>query len=253
MKLLRDTGLLFGRYLTLTLRNPVWLVVNVSQPLFFLVLFGPLLRPLAGTPGFPPGEPFNVFVPGLLVQLALFGTAFAGFSLIGEVRYGVIERMRVTPVSRVALLLGRALRDTLVLVVQALILVLCAVPFGLRVSPLGLAVTLGLLCLMGVLFASLSYALALRLGSEDALAATLNTVTMPLLLLSGILLPLSLAPAWLRTLAAANPLSYAVTAARALFNEQLGDPSIPRAVAILGLLAAAALLMASRAFRRATA
>jgi ABC-2 type transport system permease protein len=104
-----------------------------------------------------------------------------------------------------------------------------------------------------VLFASLSYALALRLRSEDALAATLNTVTMPLLLLSGILLPLSLAPAWLRALAAANPLSYAVTAARALFNEQLGDPSIPRAVAILGPLAAAALLMASRAFRRATA
>src|SRR6476661_3905974 len=160
MKLLSDTGLLFGRYLGLTLRNPVWLVVNVSQPLFFLVLFGPLLRPLAGTPGFPAGEPFNVFVPGLLVQLALFGTAFAGFSLIGEVRYGVIERLRVTPVSRMALLLGRALRDTLVLVVQALILVLCAVPFGLRVSPLGVAVVVGLLCPMGVLFASLSYALA---------------------------------------------------------------------------------------------
>ncbi|HVG98931.1 MAG TPA: ABC transporter permease [Chloroflexota bacterium] len=253
MKLLSDTGLLFGRYLGLTLRNPVWLVVNVSQPLFFLVLFGPLLRPLAGTPGFPAGEPFNVFVPGLLVQLALFGTAFAGFSLIGEVRHGVIERMRVTPVSRMALLLGRALRDTLVLIVQALILVLCAVPFGLRVSPLGVAVVVGLLCPMGVLFASLSYALALRLRSEDALAATLNTVTMPLLLLSGILLPLSLAPAWLRALAAANPLSYAVAAARALFNEQLGDPSIPRAVAILGLLAAAALLMAAREFRRAAA
>jgi hypothetical protein len=53
--------------------------------------------------------------------------------------------------------------------------------------------------------------------------------------------------------AAGAPVSYAVVAARALFNEQLGDPSIPRAVAILGLLAAAALLVASREFRRAAA
>jgi ABC-2 type transport system permease protein len=85
------------------------------------------------------------------------------------------------------------------------------------------------------------------------MAALLNTVTMPLLLLSGILLPLSLAPGWLRGLAAANPLSYAVEAARALFNERLGDPSIPRALAILVVLAVCALVVASRAFRRAAA
>src|SRR5262249_23105738 len=145
----RDTWLLFEREVGLTLRNPIWMAVNAIQPLFFLVLFGPLLRPLAGTPGFPPGEPLNVFVPGLLVQMGLFGTAFVGFGLIAELRHGVVERMRVTPVSRMALLLGRALRDTLVLLVQAVTLVVCAVPLGLRVSPLGLAVMLGLLVPLG--------------------------------------------------------------------------------------------------------
>lgn len=253
VKLVRDTWLIFQRSLDLTLRNPVWVAVGVIQPLFFLVLFGPLLKPLVGAPGFPGGNAFNVFVPGLLIQLALFGTAFVGFGLIAEVRYGVVERLRVTPVSRLALLLGRALRDILVLLIQAVLLVVCAVPFGLRVDGLGLLVVLGLLVLLGLSMVSLSYALALWLRSEDALAPLLNTVTMPLLLLSGILLPLSLAPGWLRALAALNPLSYAVDAARALFNAQLTDASIPKALAVLSALALLALAIAARSFSRATA
>ena len=173
-------------------------------------------------------------MPGLLIQLGLFGAGFVGFGLIAEVRYGVIERLRVTPVSRLALLLGRALRDVVVLLIQAVLLVACAIPFGLHVNLVGLAVMLGLLVLLGLLMVSVSYALALWLGNEDSLAPLLNTITLPLLLLSAVLLPLSLAPGWLQVAALLNPLSHAVEAARALFNQQLTDPSIPRALAILG-------------------
>jgi ABC-2 type transport system permease protein len=100
---------------------------------------------------------------------------------------------------------------------------------------------------------SISYALALWLRSEDALAPLLNTITLPVLLLSGVLLPLSLAPGWLQAIATINPLSHAVLAARALFNEQLGDPSIPLALALFAALAGLALAVASRAFNRAVA
>src|SRR6185312_7055368 len=110
MKLLTDTWLVFGRYWYLFIHNPVWVAIGVVQPLLYLILFAPLLKPLASSPGFPPGGAYNVFVPGLLVQLGMFGAAGVGFSLIAELRMGVIERLRVTPVSRVALLLGRALR-----------------------------------------------------------------------------------------------------------------------------------------------
>jgi ABC-2 type transport system permease protein len=252
MKTLRDTWLIFRRALGLTLRNPAWVGIGLLQPLFFLALFGPLLQPLAAAAGFPPGSALNMLVPGLLVQLGLF-TSFVGFGLIGELRYGVVERMRVTPVSRLALLLGRASRDVLILLVQSVLLVAVAVPFGLRVNPIGLLVVLGLLVLMGLLMASVSYALALWLRSEDALGPLLNMVTFPLLLLSGILLPISLGPAWLQALAAVNPLSHVVAAARALFNEQLADPSIPLAVGLMAALATVALVIASRSFSRATA
>ncbi len=252
MTLLRDTWLQFQRASWLTLHNPVWVVVGLTQPILYLVLFAPLLKSLAG-PGLTGGSAFNLFVPGLIIQLGLFGAAFVGFGLIDEMREGVIERMRVTPTSRLSLLLGRALRDVAILVAQAVLLVLVAIPFGLTVSIEGLAVVLGLLTLMGLLMASVSYALALKLKSEDALAPLLMTVTLPLLLLSGVLLPLTLAPDWLQTLASVNPLSHAVDAARALFNGQFADPSVIPGVVLMAALAAVGLWIGGRAFDRMVA
>ena len=97
MKTLRDTWLMFQRSVWLTLRSPVWLFFGLMQPILYLVLFGPLLEKIVQAPGFPPGGAWNVFVPGLLIQIAMFGASFVGFGLIAELRYGVVERMRVTP------------------------------------------------------------------------------------------------------------------------------------------------------------
>ncbi|TML30212.1 MAG: ABC transporter permease, partial [Actinobacteria bacterium] len=135
MKLLRDIWLIFQRQMTLVLRNPVWLIVGVIQPLYYLLLFGPLLkpalRPLGATTD---AQVYQIFVPGILVMLAIFGTFFVGFALIAELRAGVIERSRVTPVSRLALLLGRSLRDVVSLLVQCVIITLLSIPFGLKVQ-----------------------------------------------------------------------------------------------------------------------
>ena len=191
-------------------------------------------------PGFPPGGAYNVFVPGLLIQLGLFGAAGVGFSLIAELRNGVIERMRVTPVSRFALLLGRGLRDVMTLVIQGLILVLLAIPFGLDLHPLGLVIALALVALIGLAISSIAYTLALWLRSEDSYAPLIFTASLPILLLSGVLLPLSLAPEWLRRIGDANPLSYAVTSGGSVSR---GRPRIGRSSST----------MAARSFSRAVA
>ena len=253
MKLLKDTWLVFQRHMAIFLQNPVWVIIGLIQPLLYLILFAPLLKSIAAMRGFPPGGAYNVFVPGLLIQLGLFSASSVGFGLIHELRIGVIERMRVTPVSRVALLLGRAFRDVFTLLVQALVIILLSLPFGLSIHVTGMVVVLGLLALIGMLFTSLSYAVALWLKSEDSYAPLVFTVTLPLLLLSGVLLPLSLAPDWLRAVAAADPLSYAVDAARAVFNDHLGDVSVIKGVAIMAALAALAVTAAARSFGRAVA
>lgn len=253
MKLLRDTWLVFQRYVGIFLHNPAWVIIGLAQPVLYLLLFAPLLKGIASSRGFPPGGAYNVFVPGLLIQLGLFGASGVGFGLISELRAGVIERFRVTPVSRFALLLGRALRDILVLVVQSLVLLVLSIPFGLHATLYGVVVMLGLVALIGLGMASMAYAAALALRSEDSYAPLIFTLSLPLLLLSGVLLPLTLAPTWLQTVADFNPLSYAVIAARDMFNGNAGNPDVLKGLVIMLALAAVGVLIGARAFNRAVA
>src|SRR5262245_5129450 len=102
MDLLRDTWTVFRRYFGKSLSSLPYMGVSLAQPILYLVLFAPLLKSVASVPGFPGGGAYNVFVPGLLVQLGLFSATSGGWGLIAEVKAGVIERMRVTPASRLA-------------------------------------------------------------------------------------------------------------------------------------------------------
>jgi ABC-2 type transport system permease protein len=252
MKTIRDTWLIFRRSLVLTLRQPVWIVFGMMVPVLYLVLFGPLLEGAMGSAGTGTNA-FNWFVPGLIIQIAIFGTAFGGFGLIAELRSGVVERMRVTPMSRASMLLGRSLRDVVILMVQATIMIVLAIPFGLQIEPQSIVAMLGLLLLIGLSVAPLSYAGALYLKTEDAFAPLVNAIALPLLLLSGILLPMALAPDWLQFLSTINPLTHAVDAARALFNGDWGNPDVAIGVTISAIFAVFAVWVGSRSFSRAVA
>src|ERR1700754_3017899 len=141
----------------LLLRNPVWVFVGVFQPVMYLLLFAPLLKPaLAPLGATTNAETYRIFVPGLLVLLAIFGGLFQGFGLIAELRAGVIERSRVTPVSRLALLLGRSLRDVVSLILQAVIITLLAVAFGLTVFIGDLLLAYLMLALIALMTSALS-------------------------------------------------------------------------------------------------
>lgn len=254
MKLFHDSWLLFKWNMQATLRNPVWAIIGLFQPLCYLFLFAPLLNGISQVPGFPPGGALTVFTPGLMIMMGIFGTAFAGFGLLAELRAGVIERLRVTPVSRLALLLGRVLRDVVILLFQSLLLLLVALPLGVHVNPVGFGLTLVLLILLGLCMTSCSYALALGLKDENALSSFLTTFSLPVVLLSGITLPLTLAPPALQVIAAFNPFSYVVSGVRILFlNGNLTDITVIESFAIMGILALLAITWAERAFRQAAA
>ena len=187
------------------------------RPAPSFVLFGPLLQTVAQTSGFQ-GDAWQVFVPGLLVQLGIFGGLFVGFGIIAEWRAGVIDRQMVTPASRVALIAGRTLRDVVVIVVQAIVLIGAAYFFGLRVPALAVVVGLILIGLLGAAFSFISNAIGMATKSEDALAPLVNALALPILLLSGILLPMTLAPRWLQIVSDFNPFKHIVEALRAVFR-----------------------------------
>lgn len=233
MQFFAATWVIFTRALRLSLRQPMWVLIGLMQPILYLVLFGPLLQTVAKNSGFQ-GDAWQVFVPGLLVQLGIFGGLFVGFGIIAEWRAGVLDRQMVTPASRVALITGRTLRDVLVIAVQAIVLTACAWFFGLRVPPLALLVGLVLVALLGAAFSFISNAIGIATKSEDALAPLVNALALPILLLSGILLPMSLAPVWLQIVSDFDPFKHIVNALRAVFRDDFADPI----VGIGGLLAA---------------
>ncbi len=254
MTTLTQTWLIFQRAMRQSLRNPVWVIVGIVQPVLYLALFGPLLQPIiASTPGFPPGDAYQILVPALLIQLGMFGSLFAGFSLIQEYRSGVVERMRVTPVSRTALLLGRSMRDVVVLVVQGILLTAVALAFGLRAPVLGVLIALVIVAIVALATSAASYAMALQLKSEDALAPLLNTIVLPLLLLSGILLPMTLAPAWLFGLSRINPFVYIVDAERAVFRGALTSGTVIVGIVVGLVLAGLTVVWGVRTFHRESA
>jgi ABC-2 type transport system permease protein len=250
MSLLRDTKLMFVRNMQHTLKTPVFVFVSMFQPLMYLLLFMPLLNGLQGVPGIPAGQAVQVFIPGLLVLQALFGTAFVGFSLIDDIRSGVIERFLVTPAKRPAILLGRVLRDAVVLLLQCVLITLVALPFGLKVNIYGFLLSLLLYALIGITMASISYGFALLYKIEDALAPTLNTITLPVSLLSGIILPLALAPIWLQDVAKINPFSYAVNATRDLFAGNFMSVGIIEGFVVIGVLALLVFLWGLRSLNK---
>lgn len=253
MTFLRDTRLVFWAQLRSNLRNPLWVIIGLSQPVLYLVLFGPLLEGIGDSLG-PGDDPWLIFTPGLIMQIGLFGAMFVGFAMVYELRCGVIERQRVTPASRGALLLGRVCKDMVVLIVQASILMLVAIAFfGLRPNALGTVLTLALVAVVAAGLACASYALALRTRSEDSLASVLNTVSVPALLLSGILLPMTIGPQWLQNIAAVNPLSHTVDAARALFRGDFGDQDVFVGTAITLALAVLLAIVGARTFARENA
>ncbi|MFG3203040.1 ABC transporter permease [Streptomyces sp. NPDC048192] len=248
--LLHDTALVYGRYLRQSLRSRFALLFGVLTPLLYLVFFGPLLTrlPLGGA-----GSSWQVLVPGLLLQLGLFGALFSGFAVIVEKGQGVVERMRVTPVSRLALLLGRVLRDATVLVFQAVLLVLAALPMGLRAPLAGVLIGFGFVALLTLSLASLSYALGMRVRTPQEFGPLINMVSMPSMLLSGLMLPMTLAPAWLDVLSHFVPFRYLVDAVRDAYVGQYTSAHMLYGVLVAVAFAAAAVTVGTRVFRTAGA
>jgi ABC-2 type transport system permease protein len=254
MSFARDTLLIFQRQLRLSIRNPAWVIIGLIQPVLYLAFFGPLLTRMAGdVPGFPGGNSYRFFVPGLLIQLGLFGASFVGFTIISDWRSGVIERLRVTPASRLAILAGRLLRDVVTLLVQAVVLVLAGLAFGMRAPVGGVLIALGFIAVVAVGLAAISYAVGLLTKSEDVLAPAINMVVVPLMLLSGIMLPMTMGPGWLQGIARATPFRYIIDAMRSAFTGHYATTIMLEGICVAAALAAACLWAAAAIFARENA
>jgi len=247
-----DVWLVLVRELRPVVREPFSVVFGLVQPLVFLALFGPLLVGSVGS-GLPAADVWLWFVPSVLVMTTLFGTSTTGSNLQDEMSSGSHERMLVTPLSRSSQIVGRSLKEVVPLVAQALLVVLVMLPFGLRPAPAGVLAGLALLAVLGVGLGAFSYALAIAVRSQEWMFwAVQQTVLFPLMILSGLLLPLETGPRWMQVASTANPLRWVVDAERALFAGDLTASAVAWGFLAAGLTAVVGLVVGVRAILRST-
>jgi len=248
MKLARDTWLTFQYEVGQLMHNPLTIVFTLLQPVTYLLFFTPFLKSVMHVSTY--GAAFQIYVPSLFCSMGLFGGLFAGFTLLAAMREGVINRFRVTPLSRVGLMLGQQLRYVVLIGFQCAVITVLALVLGLRLPPANFLLALILLALMVLLGVSISYALAIFVPSETTLANLTNGVAQPLSLLAGVLVPLSVAPLWMQDVALGNPFAWATNGMRAIFQGHIGAQVVWQAGVILAVVAVIAVSLSSRLFTR---
>lgn len=251
MKFFSDTGKVFIREIKPTLYDPISPFMSLAQPLVFLALLGPLVANMPSAAG---ETSWQWFVPGILVMTVLFGTSMTGSNLQWEIQTGSHERVLVAPLSRSAILVGKSLKEIAPLSAQSIFIIAIMLPFGFELHFGPALVGLAILAVLGVGLGALSYALAIAARKKEWLFWTIQqTVLFPLLILSGMMMPLDAGPQWMRTVSQWNPFTYIVDAERALFSGRLGGATV-----VYGLVAAVGisivgLLVGTRTIRRTSA
>jgi len=223
------------------LRNGEQLLLTLIIPVALLVLFSsaPLLD-------IGPGRRVDFLAPGILA-LAVLSTAFTG-QAIGtgfERRYGVLKRLGATPLPRSGLIAAKSL--TVLLVELSQTLVLGAVALALGWSPHGNPLTAILLVLLGTAaFSGFGLLMAGTLRAEATLAAA-NLIYLLLLILGGVVFPLTKFSGGLRSVLELLPISALADGLRQVLQHGAGLPA--RDLVVLAVWALAGLALATRFFR----
>jgi ABC-2 type transport system permease protein len=252
MTAITHTAILTARQLRAFIRVPFYLVMNLIQPIIWLLLFGQLFKSVVDIPGFGGGDDYLVFLtPGIVMMMALFGSAWAGTSYIQDMDRGVMDRFLTSPTSRGGLIVATMLYQAVLAVIQTLVVLGVAWLAGARFGGgiVGLLVLLLATVLLTFVFAAFSNAIALLARQQTALIAISQLISFPLMFLSSAIMDTTLSPEWVGNVARFNPFEWAVVAGR----EALQDtPDWATIWANLGLLAGLVVVMtwlATRAFR----
>ncbi|MBE0517650.1 MAG: ABC transporter permease [Thermoplasmata archaeon] len=263
--MITETIALIVRDLKRWYRTPAQIILVFTTPLMWLLLFGQAfnigklaqgdatgmdLRIIFG--GAP--DYFSFMAVGQTAFIMLFASFFSGVSILWDRKFGFLSKLQVAPIPRSAIPLSRIASTLVKSMLQATVVIILAASFilipglsGLRFSPsFGIMDALGMglfLALLGIGLAALFVALGLVVRNEETLFGLINLLNFPLMFTSSALIPITLMPDWLRTVALYNPITFVVDGMRQLvFSTDVGaEYSI--AVDLLGISVFSALMV----------
>ncbi len=231
-------------------RNRSRLAGNLAMPFFFLAFLGMGFNSL-GITGLPEGTSYIDFLaPGIVAMTLLFGSMFAGVSILFDRQFGFLKEIMVSPVDRTSIVIGRIFAGMTSGVIQAFFILAISILMGVRISnPLGLLASVAFILLIAVSFVGLGITIASRIEDMHGFQMIMNFLVMPTFLLSGALFPLDKLPVWLAFISYLDPLTYGVDGLRGLI---IGTSHMPVILdfAILGCFCLAMIALATHMFNK---
>jgi ABC-2 type transport system permease protein len=250
MTAISDTWALTIRDLLRLWRQPWFIAMVLVQPIIWLLLFGALFEKVVDIPGFAGGDYKQYLVPGVLVMTAFFSSGWNGMPTIDDINAGVVDRLLVTPVRRLPLILGRVGQNLVQVTLQSVIIVALALAIGVTFpgGVLGVVVLVLISSLLGTAFSALSNALALVARKEESLIGAVTFLQLPLVFLSTAFMQPSLLPSWIGTVADFNPVDWAIVAGREAVGASPDWASVAGYCGLLAAFATVCLALAVKAF-----
>lgn len=186
----------------------------LGMPLMFLIFMGEGFS-RASLPGLPPGIDYiNYLAPGIIAMILLFGSMFAGISVLWDRQFGFLKEVMVSPVSRISIVLGRVAGGITMALSQAILILFAGLLMGLKTTLTGVLISLVFMILLSAAFVGLGLAFASKMEDMHGFTMIMNFLMFPLFFLSGALFPLTELPGWIAKLTLLNPMTYGVDALR---------------------------------------
>jgi ABC-2 type transport system permease protein len=226
------------------IRTPEAIVPTLFIPLFFLVVnVGQAARIFPGsTTAFLHGQGYGAFqLPSSMLLAASFGSA--ALFLIEDIVGGYFDKLRATPVSRRALVLGRLIAEGIKGLLIASLLLVLGLAFGITIAsgPLGFVLLIALTAGWAAVYAGFMQIIALKTRSAAATNSA-GLVFFPLLFLTPNFVPRNLLTHPMEIAATANPVTYVMEALRSLILQDLRWETI--GLGYLVIVVAAAIMLA---------
>jgi ABC-2 type transport system permease protein len=201
---------LVARELIKFFRERARLVSTLARPVIWLFLVGGGMSRLV-TPG--EGVSYMQFIfPGILGMTILFSSIFSSISIIWDKEFGLMKEILVAPVSRLSIVIGKALSGTIVSSIQSAIILMLFPLLGIKMGVMSILYVLAIAFLLSFTISSLGIIIATFYESFESFSAIMNFIVMPMFFLSGAMYPVNKLPEILKYISQINPLTYGIDA-----------------------------------------
>ncbi|NLT36687.1 MAG: ABC transporter permease [Methanomassiliicoccus sp.] len=257
MEWVSEIGVVFYRWIIKLRRKPIYLFFSLIQPLVWFLLFTQAFSAIGNIPDFEQITGTNnyitFFTAAVIIQTVASSALQSGIGMVNDLDSGYLDKMKVAPIRKSSILLGKVLSDGISILIQVGIIVALALIVGVNIATgvVGIALLLLLAMAFGIAWSGISLFVGLRTKSTETTLSVGLLTTFPLLFLSTAVMPKELLPNWVQTVAAVNPISYIANAIQGLIIRGFEWESIGNAIIVIILIGIVSLGASIALFRRA--